>query len=54
MASYLFVGGLELVITARVLDVLRITDDEEQAYYQKVAKTVVDVFLHGLGREAPR
>ena len=54
VASYLFVGGLELVITARVLDVLRITDDEEQAYYQKVAKTVVDVFLHGLGREVPR
>lgn len=50
VASYLFIGGLEIVITARVLDVLKIEPGEEMEYYQKVARTVVDVFLHGLGR----
>jgi TetR/AcrR family fatty acid metabolism transcriptional regulator len=48
VASYVFIGGLEIVITARVLDVIRIDEAEEQEYYQKVARTVVDVFLHGL------
>ncbi len=51
VASYLFLGGLEIVITARVLDVLKIEPGEEQGYYQKVARTVVDVFLHGLATE---
>jgi TetR/AcrR family fatty acid metabolism transcriptional regulator len=51
VASYLFIGGLEIVITARVLDVLKIEPGEEQGYYQKVARTVVDVFLHGLATE---
>jgi TetR/AcrR family fatty acid metabolism transcriptional regulator len=51
VASYLFIGGLEIVITARVLDVLKIDPGEEQGYYQKVARTVVDVFLHGLATE---
>ncbi len=51
VASYLFIGGLEIVITAHVLDVLKIEPGEEQGYYQKVARTVVDVFLHGLATE---
>jgi TetR/AcrR family fatty acid metabolism transcriptional regulator len=50
VASYVFVGGLEIVITASVLDVLRVDEGREQEYYQKVARTVVDVFLHGLAR----
>jgi hypothetical protein len=50
VAAYLYVGGLETVITARVLDVLQIEPGREQEYYQKVAHTVVDVFLRGLGR----
>jgi TetR/AcrR family fatty acid metabolism transcriptional regulator len=51
VASYLFIGGLEIIITARVLDVLKIEPGAEQEYYQKVARTVVEVFLHGLATE---
>jgi TetR/AcrR family fatty acid metabolism transcriptional regulator len=54
VASYLFIGGLEIVITARVLDVLKIDPGQEQEYYQKVARTVVDVFLNGLGQREDR
>lgn len=48
VAAYLFIGGLELVITARVLEVLRIEPDAEEAYFQKVAHSVVEIFLNGL------
>ena len=51
VASYLFIGGLEIIITARVLDVLKIEPGAEQEYYQKVARTVVEVFLRGLATE---
>jgi TetR/AcrR family fatty acid metabolism transcriptional regulator len=50
VASYVFIGALEIAITARVLDVIRIEAGREQEYYQKVARSVVDIFLHGLGR----
>ena len=49
MASYVFVGALEIVITASVLDVLRVEPGAEAEYFQKVARTVVDIFLNGLG-----
>lgn len=51
VAAYLFIGGLELVITARVLEVLRIEPDAEEAYFQKVAHSVVEIFLNGLAAE---
>ena len=51
VASFLFIGGLELVITARVLNVLQVEPEDDQDYYQKVAKTVVDIFINGLGVE---
>jgi TetR/AcrR family fatty acid metabolism transcriptional regulator len=54
VASYVFVGALELVITARVLDVLRVEAEAESRYYEKVARTVADLFLRGLGREGER
>ena len=54
VASYVFVGALELVITARVLDVLRVEAEAEAGYYEKVARTVADLFLRGLGREGER
>ncbi len=50
VASYVFVGALEIVITASVLDVLRVEPGEEAEYFEKVARTVVDIFLNGLGR----
>ena len=51
VAAYLFVGGLELVITARVLEVLRIEPEAEETYYQKVAHSVVEIFLNGLAAD---
>ncbi len=50
MASYLFIGGLDIVVTGRVLDVLRVEGDadDESTYYIKVARTVVDLFLNGM------
>jgi TetR/AcrR family fatty acid metabolism transcriptional regulator len=54
IASYVFVGALEIVITARVLEVLRVEETQEAGYYEKVARTVVDIFLNGLGREGAR
>jgi TetR/AcrR family fatty acid metabolism transcriptional regulator len=50
IASYLFVGGLDIVVTGRVLDVLRVEGDanDESTYYIKIARTVVDVFLNGM------
>jgi hypothetical protein len=50
----MFLGALELVITASVLDVLRVEPGEEADYYQKVARTVVDIFLNGLGSQESR
>ena len=47
-------GALEIVITARVLEVLHVEEVLEAEYYEKVARTVVDIFLRGLGREAGR
>jgi TetR/AcrR family fatty acid metabolism transcriptional regulator len=49
VASYVFIGALEIVITARVLDVLRVEQEKESEYYEKVARTVVDIFLRGIG-----
>jgi AcrR family transcriptional regulator len=54
VASYVFVGGLEIVITGLVLDLIRIEDSaqREGEYYGKVARTVVGIFLDGVSREA--
>ncbi len=48
IAAYLFIGGLEIVITARVLDVIRVDDADEQEYYRRVSCTVVEIFQNGL------
>jgi TetR/AcrR family fatty acid metabolism transcriptional regulator len=49
VACYVFIGSLEIVITALVLDVVRLDPREQDlnAYYVKVARTVVEIFLHG-------
>ena len=54
IACYVFIGGLEIVITGLVLDVIRIdeSDQPETEYYLKVARTVVETFLHGIARES--
>ncbi|MBC8188585.1 MAG: TetR/AcrR family transcriptional regulator [Proteobacteria bacterium] len=43
----IFIGGLDIVVTNRVLDLIKIEGDEN-AYYIKVARTVVDLFLNGM------
>jgi TetR/AcrR family fatty acid metabolism transcriptional regulator len=50
VACYVFVGGLDIIVTSRVLNVIEIHggDDAESEYYLKVARTVVDIFIHGL------
>lgn len=52
VACYVFVGALDLVITSLVLGVMRIEGDEEEerAFYLKVARTVVETFLNGVAR----
>jgi hypothetical protein len=48
IASTVFIGGLELVITSLVLEVTRIDAREsEEEYCARVARTVVDVFFNG-------
>ncbi len=49
LACSIFVGGLDIVVTNRVLDLVKI-DGDENAYYVKVARTVVDLFLNGMRR----
>jgi TetR/AcrR family transcriptional regulator, fatty acid metabolism regulator protein len=49
VAGYVFVGGLEIVITALVLGVIRESDADPEAYPPKVARTVVEIFLRGIG-----
>jgi len=56
VACCVLIGSLEIVITALVLGVIRIEDrvEFENEYYVKVARTIVEIFLHGLsagGRE---
>ncbi|MCZ6464432.1 MAG: TetR/AcrR family transcriptional regulator [Proteobacteria bacterium] len=51
VACYVFIGALDIVVTSRVLDVIQIEggESEQNEYYLKVARTVVDIFLNGLG-----
>jgi len=51
VACYVFAGALDLIVTSRVLDVLRVEASTEGEYYVKVARTVVEVFLHGLAEK---
>jgi TetR/AcrR family fatty acid metabolism transcriptional regulator len=47
LACYIFIGGLDIVVTSRVLDLIPVKGDEG-AYYGQVARTVVDLFLNGM------
>jgi TetR/AcrR family fatty acid metabolism transcriptional regulator len=54
VACFVFVGGLDIVVTSRVLNVIEIEGgpQQEAQYFLKVARTVVDLFLNGLGRSS--
>ena len=56
VACYVFIGGLDIVVTTRVLNVIEIEggDQQEAQYFLKVARTVVDLFLNGFALEGQR
>ena len=49
IACYVLIGGLEIVITGLVLDVIEIDEagEAEGAYYEKVADNVIEIFFNG-------
>jgi TetR/AcrR family fatty acid metabolism transcriptional regulator len=56
IACFVFVGGLDIVVTSRVLNVIELEEGaSERDYYLKVARMVVDLFLTGVRtrEEAP-
>jgi len=55
VACYIVVGGLEIIITGVVLGVIEIDQSQpENVYYEKVARTVVEIFLRGLASDGGR
>ncbi|MCG8587856.1 MAG: TetR/AcrR family transcriptional regulator [Proteobacteria bacterium] len=54
IACFLFIGGLDSIVTSRVLNLIQIEGEarEESEYYLKVARTIVDIFLRGLAAGA--
>ncbi len=59
VACYVFIGALEIVITGVVLNVIQKEGEGEtdrgeserrdRAYYERVGRTVVEIFLNGVG-----
>jgi len=55
VASYIVIGGLEIIITGVVLGVIEVDPAQpEHAYYEKVARTVVEILLRGLASDGSR
>jgi len=54
VACYVLIGALDLVITSLVLGITRLEggQQDEREFYLKVARTVVDIFMHGMAAEA--
>ncbi len=50
LACYIFTGGLDIVVTNRALDLIEIEGDES-SHYMRIARTVVDLFLNGMGKK---
>ncbi len=51
LGSYIFIGGLDIVVTSRVLDLLAV-EGAGEVDHDTIAKTVVDLFLNGMRRAA--
>jgi len=47
LACYIFIGGIDIVVTSRVLELIP-AEEDERGHYAKVARTVVDLFLNGM------
>ena len=55
VACYIFVGGLDTVMTSRVLALMPVDEsspEAEGAHYVQLAKTVVDLFVRGMATPA--
>lgn len=54
IACIVFIGGLDIVVTSSVLNVIDVgaSAAEQGRYFVKVARTVVDLFMRGIGRSA--
>ena len=55
LACFVFLGGLDSVVTVRTLGVSGIDEEQdasERAYYARLARTVVDLFLDGMAAPA--
>jgi TetR/AcrR family fatty acid metabolism transcriptional regulator len=53
LACYIFIGGLDIVVTSRVLDLIPVKGEEGE-YFGQIASTVVDLFLNGMvGADSP-
>ena len=53
LACYIFVGGIDIVVTNRVLDLLEgggELDGGEGEYYVHIARTVVELFVRGMAK----
>ena len=57
VACYVFIGALEIVITGVVLNVIQAEQSgaegselRDGAYYERVGRTVVEIFLNGVAR----
>ncbi len=53
LACYIFIGGLDIVVTSRVVDLIAVEGDAG-ANYAEIARTVVDLFLNGMRQSTPR
>ena len=53
LASSIFVGGIDIVLTSRFLDLAgaRPEEEDQAAYHERVARTVVDLFLRGMNTD---
>jgi TetR/AcrR family fatty acid metabolism transcriptional regulator len=53
VACYVLIGALDLAITSLVLGITRVEGNqaEERGFYLSAARTVVDIFMHGMSAE---
>ena len=52
LACYIFIGGLDIVVTSRVVDLVAI-EGEAGTDYGEITRTVVDLFLNGVRPSSP-
>ena len=51
IASTIFIGGIDTIVTSRVLEMIRTGDDgppDEKVYFEQLSRTVVELFIRGM------